>query len=54
MANGKEIVLEWKTMLKLDRRFFDAFFDSSPYYWEGFLSSKVETCRACFVQFIYR
>ncbi|GMN46869.1 hypothetical protein TIFTF001_016041 [Ficus carica] len=34
-----------ETMLKLDlseiRRFFDAFFDTSPYYWEGFLSSRL-------------
>ncbi|KAF9593615.1 hypothetical protein IFM89_024299 [Coptis chinensis] len=34
-----------ETLLKLDlkgtRRFFDAFFDLDPYYWQGFLSSKL-------------
>ena len=34
-----------KTMLKLDlseiMKFFDALFDISPYYWEGFLSSRL-------------
>lgn len=34
-----------ETLLKLDlngsRRFFDAFFDLKPYYWQGFLSSRL-------------
>ncbi|KAJ6986094.1 hypothetical protein NC653_023879 [Populus alba x Populus x berolinensis] len=34
-----------ETLLKLDlngtRRFFDAFFDLDPYYWQGFLSSRL-------------
>jgi capsanthin/capsorubin synthase len=34
-----------ETLLKLDlngtRRFFDAFFDLDPYYWHGFLSSRL-------------
>jgi capsanthin/capsorubin synthase len=34
-----------ETLLKLDlkgtRRFFDAFFDLDPYYWQGFLSSSL-------------
>ncbi|KAJ4724937.1 Lycopene beta-cyclase [Melia azedarach] len=34
-----------ETLLKLDlngsRNFFDAFFDLSPYYWHGFLSSRL-------------
>ncbi|KAL9416526.1 hypothetical protein AB3S75_039677 [Citrus x aurantiifolia] len=34
-----------ETLLKLDlkgtRRFFDAFFDLNPYYWHGFLSSRL-------------
>ncbi|KAM7271156.1 hypothetical protein ACFE04_030370 [Oxalis oulophora] len=34
-----------ETILKLDlaetRRFFDAFFDLDPYYWHGFLSSRL-------------
>ncbi|PIN20726.1 Neoxanthin synthase [Handroanthus impetiginosus] len=34
-----------ETLLKLDlngtRRFFDAFFDLNPHYWEGFLSSRL-------------
>jgi capsanthin/capsorubin synthase len=34
-----------ETLLKLDlnetRSFFDAFFDLKPYYWQGFLSSKL-------------
>uniref|UniRef100_A0A5B7AKL7 Putative neoxanthin synthase n=1 Tax=Davidia involucrata TaxID=16924 RepID=A0A5B7AKL7_DAVIN len=34
-----------ETLLKLDlngtRRFFDAFFDLSPHYWHGFLSSRL-------------
>ncbi|KAF5751709.1 hypothetical protein HS088_TW02G00726 [Tripterygium wilfordii] len=34
-----------ETLLKLDlsgtRRFFDAFFDLNPYYWQGFLSSRL-------------
>ncbi|KAJ9177904.1 hypothetical protein P3X46_009833 [Hevea brasiliensis] len=34
-----------ETLLKLDlkgsRSFFDAFFDLEPYYWQGFLSSKL-------------
>ncbi|CAN0916846.1 Capsanthin/capsorubin synthase, chromoplastic [Linum grandiflorum] len=34
-----------ETLLKLDlngtRRFFDAFFDLEPHYWQGFLSSKL-------------
>ncbi|KAK6936235.1 hypothetical protein RJ641_033265 [Dillenia turbinata] len=34
-----------ETLLKLDlkgtRRFFDAFFDLTPYYWHGFLSSRL-------------
>ncbi|KAK6119889.1 hypothetical protein DH2020_046363 [Rehmannia glutinosa] len=34
-----------ETLLKLDlngtRRFFDAFFELNPYYWQGFLSSRL-------------
>uniref|UniRef100_A0A2P2PIE1 Uncharacterized protein n=1 Tax=Rhizophora mucronata TaxID=61149 RepID=A0A2P2PIE1_RHIMU len=34
-----------ETLLKLDlngmRRFFEAFFDLDPYYWQGFLSSRL-------------
>ncbi|KAJ6842709.1 capsanthin/capsorubin synthase, chromoplastic-like [Iris pallida] len=36
-----------ETLLKLDlvgtRRFFDAFFDLDPHYWQGFLSSRLST-----------
>lgn len=34
-----------ESLVRLDldglRRFFDAFFDLEPYYWEGFLSSRL-------------
>ncbi|KAJ4845138.1 hypothetical protein Tsubulata_018398 [Turnera subulata] len=36
---GMEILL--KLDLKGNRRFFDAFFDLDPYYWQGFLSSRL-------------
>ncbi|XP_077218896.1 lycopene cyclase [Tasmannia lanceolata] len=36
---GMDILL--KLDLKATRRFFDAFFDLEPYYWHGFLSSRL-------------
>ncbi|XP_057956555.1 capsanthin/capsorubin synthase, chromoplastic-like [Malania oleifera] len=42
-----------ETLLKLDlngtRRFFDAFFDLDPYYWQGFLSSRLSLAELAFL-----
>lgn len=40
-----------ETLVKLDldglRRFFDAFFNLEPFYWEGFLSSRLSLSELC-------